>query len=54
MGFPGPLRHNSTDDLGLFGRDPALHMHQALLSQALAVAALFVGVAGGHELPYSE
>ncbi|HRZ52197.1 MAG TPA: hypothetical protein P5284_03390 [Candidatus Contendobacter sp.] len=40
-----PLGHDPADGLGLFGRDPALHMHQAPRAQALAVAALFLGVA---------
>jgi hypothetical protein len=43
--IPAPLRQDPADGLGLCGRDPALHVDQAALLEALAVAALFVSVA---------
>ena len=51
---PAPLRQEPANRLGLGGRDPALHVDQAALLEALAVAALAVGMARGHGLPYSD
>ena len=39
------FRHAPANGIGRWGRDPALHLHQAPRAQALMVAALPVGVA---------